>query len=498
MTKGPFSLSFRKARPSATRHRRAPAHRPGAECARPAPFHLLIAVTLAAPLPLGAFPGWAWATLTICCGMLLSYWGLLTLTARLPVLASPPVLRFAAAALGLAWLWGLLQTVGFLPEALHHPLWREAAAALNASYKGSVSLDPAASRASLLRIATYVAVFWLAFQYGGNAPLARRALVAVAAGAACYALYGLAMTFSGAVWFGNAAYRGYVTGPFVNPNSFGTYCGLGLVCATAALHHPYQRGVAATGGGLRLRLRFLLAEFVPRHALLLAAWLLLAFALLLSLSRGAVAATGLAHLVFACALVVARGVRMRTLAVRSIACVLLGAALLLTSQGFERRLWDVGPDWTKRSEIYSQTAKAIGEQPLTGTGLGTFESVYRSHRTPDVRPGVRMAHNDYLELALELGIPAAVLFFAAIATLALACARGVLLRRRDATTPAAGFAACVLVGAHSLVDFSLQLPAVAATFSLVLGVAVAQATRRPGGVPPCAVHCVTGSDGQVR
>ena len=443
-------------------------------------FYALVALTLAAPLPLGAYPDWAWASLAAGCGVLLACWGHSTLTGRRPLVPPPRLLLFSAAALTPAVLWGLLQTVGFLPEALHHPLWRDAATALDAPYGGSVSLDPVAGRESLLRVATYGGLFWLAFQYGRDSAMAHRALSAVAAGSACYALYGLAMTFSGldlVLWYEKTAYRSAVTATFVNPNSFGTYCGLGLLCATAALHGAYERDAPPASGSPRLRVHFLLADFLPRHATLLAAWLLLAFALLLSLSRGALAATGLAHLVFLSALAARRGVRARALAVRSGAATLLAAALLvLASQGLERRLWDVGPDWTKRSQIYAQTVAAIAENPLAGTGLGTFEAVYRSHRTAEVRPGVRMAHNDYLELALELGIPAAVLFVSAIAALALGCARGIRLRRRDAAVPAAGLSACVLVGTHALVDFSLQLPAVAATFALVLGIAVAQAT----------------------
>ena len=47
-------------------------------------------------------------------------------------------------------------------------------------------------------------------------------------------------------------------------------------------------------------------------------------------------------------------------------------------------------------------------------------------------------------------------------------------RRRDAVYPCIGFAATTLVAAHSLVDFSLQIPAVALTYSLLMGAACAQ------------------------
>ncbi len=46
--------------------------------------------------------------------------------------------------------------------------------------------------------------------------------------------------------------------------------------------------------------------------------------------------------------------------------------------------------------------------------------------------------------------------------------------------PASGVGATVLVGARSLVDFGLQIPAIAATYALIMGTAVTQSWRRAG------------------
>jgi O-antigen ligase len=93
---------------------------------------------------------------------------------------------------------------------------------------------------------------------------------------------------------------------------------------------------------------------------------------------------------------------------------------------------------------------------------------------------INTAHNDYLESALELGIPAAASLVLALATLCGFCLAGTLRRRRNAVFPCLGVGISVLVGVHSLVDFSLQVPAVSATYSLLLGAAVAQSARTPG------------------
>ena len=88
-----------------------------------------------------------------------------------------------------------------------------------------------------------------------------------------------------------------------------------------------------------------------------------------------------------------------------------------------------------------------------------------------------------MESALELGIPAAIALILAVGTTAFYCLIGIRRRRRDVIYPAVGLAATVLVAVHSLVDFSLQIPAVAVTYSLLMGVACAQSWRSDRGQP---------------
>ena len=443
-------------------------------------FRLLVAMVLVAPLPFGAFPAWAWPAMAACTGALLLGWGLLAATGRTPVVRLPLRLWWCAAPFGLAMLWAAFQTLPFSPAAWHHPVWRSAAEALGTPYTGAISLDPAASRESIVRIASYAGIFWLALQLCRDRGRSRSVLTAVALGSAGYALYGLAVTLSGAdtiLWFEKTAYHGVVTGTFVNRNSFATFAGLGLLCTAAALREGLKR--AGEGApGPRERLRRLLAEDPQRNGALLGGGFVLAVALLLTESRAGTAASVLALLVFFSTLAMRRGVPARSLILPGLALALAAAALVdLSGEGLERRLWTTRADWETRSEIYEHTGRAIRDAPVFGTGLGTFESVYRVYRSGRIGATVAMAHNDYLELALELGVPAAAGFLGALGGIALVCVAGIFVRRRNAVLPAAGFAACVLVGTHALVDFSLRIPAVAATFALVLGAATAQSWR---------------------
>jgi hypothetical protein len=55
--------------------------------------------------------------------------------------------------------------------------------------------------------------------------------------------------------------------------------------------------------------------------------------------------------------------------------------------------------------------------------------------------------------------------------------RGAIERRREKALPALGLSATILVGLHSLVDFSLQIPAVTLLYVLILAVSVSQSWR---------------------
>ena len=440
-------------------------------------YVVLVALILVAPLPFGAYPTWAWASLSAGCGILLVAWGVSVIAGRVAVVLPPALVLWSALLLGLSLLWGFIQTTGLTPQDWHHPIWFEAEGALGPSIMGAVSLDPKEGRNSLLRLISYVGIFWLAVQYNRDSRRTSYTLRALIVCSAGNALYGLTVIFLGTksiLWFDKTDYTDMATGTFVNPNHFGIYCGIGLLCATAMLFRRFRFGMAGRTGAIE-RSRFVLLKFIPRNALILIAWMVLMSALLLSLSRGAAAATGLAMVTLIFILSLRRKTSVSKALIRAGGVVLMGVLLLLVvGQGLGRHLWEIDNDFAKRAEIYSQTLTAIADRPLLGTGLGTFPTVYRSYRTAEIRPGVTMAHNDYLEMLLELGIPAGTLFVFALLMLAGLCARGVWMRRREYEYPALGFAVCVLMGLHSLVDFSLQIPAVAATFALVFGIAVAQ------------------------
>ena len=122
-----------------------------------------------------------------------------------------------------------------------------------------------------------------------------------------------------------------------------------------------------------------------------------------------------------------------------------------------------------RTEILGTTSRAIGDFLPLGSGLGSFPRVY-----PLYEPAAQVtseyvihAHNDYAEVALELGVPGIILML-----LFLAWWSGAVWRSWQ-TVQAGPFArasaiasAAILV--HSVVDFPLRTAAISACFSMCL------------------------------
>jgi O-antigen ligase len=142
---------------------------------------------------------------------------------------------------------------------------------------------------------------------------------------------------------------------------------------------------------------------------------------------------------------------------------------------FETEILDPG----KRVDGYIMTLEAIRARPWTGYGAGTFQDMFYLWNDGAFWLKFNYSHNLYLGAAVDLGLPAVAALFGAVALITFSCVRGVRRRRRDQAIPALGVAATALVAVHGLIDAPLIVPANAATYSFLLGLAYAQSWPSP-------------------
>ena len=439
-------------------------------------FWLLIAVVVLAPLPFASVYPWSWSLMAVIIGALLVAWSVSAALGKLkPAFGLRRTWPFVLLFL-IPVVWAALQSLPITPEAWHHPLWRSAADVLGMELAGSVSLDPENTISALVRLLTYGGIFWLSLQYARDPARARQVFLALSVAGLVYSAYGLVVEFSGSqtiLWYDKFAYENALTSTFVNRNSYATYAGLTLLCATGLLLNMVSKSL--TSGGAREQFLQLVDSMTPRSWMLLVAWIIGMTALILTHSRGGFLSASLGIMSLAIAMTLTRAVKARYAFVLGAMTVTAGMVFFaVAGEILDQRLAATSLDSEERPEVYELTLDAIEAAPMLGTGYGSFAEVFRFYRRDDIHAMYLRAHNTYLENALELGIPAAFALFAAFAGMAVLTYRGLRRRRRAVIYPCTGFAATILVAAHSTVDFSLQIPAVAATYALLMGAACAQ------------------------
>jgi hypothetical protein len=449
--------------------------------------YLMLLIALL-PLPFGGWRDWGIDSLAIMtAAMLLAVaWGGVTGRAELSRLSIAVV---PAALYALALIWAALQA-SHLPflRPLWNPLWGEAATALGRPLTASISVDRYKSLSGLVSLGSYGGIFLLALYAVNELRVARMLVRLFIYAATLYAFYGLVVYFTGAnvvLWFEKErTHANVVTATFDNRNNFATYCGLALISAIGLfLNEVSRRRQSATK-----QAAIVLIDRVWRMTwpIVISAGIL-GTALMLTASRAG-ATTTLIGVAVLCA-VIYLTLRLRPFRPRGLLIAgLIAVALLVALSGDKttQRLITGLDVEDQRFTVYADTLRGLRDFAMTGTGLGSFEDVFRIYRVDTLYTSFNFAHNDPLEAALELGIPAASAMLLAVGLLVLQCWHELRVRRRGAIFPCIAVAVSVQVALHSLLDFSMQVPAVVIAYLVLLACGLTRADRDAGAAPPAA------------
>ena len=443
-------------------------------------FHLFLAFVLLSPLPLGSNRPWAWsfyAVLFALCGLVFL---IQVLLGKRPIALNIKGIWVSALLWSIPVIWIFIQTSTLIPDSWAHPFWKLAADQLKSPVTPMISIDADASYTALMRLVSYALVFFLSLQLNRDTEKAALTFNALAYVGFCFAVYGIIIqlgNYNTILWFDKWSYQDYVTSTFVNRNSYATYGGLSLLALGPLLFNTFQ-------SSLKYGLNSNFGREYFYEKVLIKGWfpILMAFtvisALLMSQSRGGCLSTLITIICLVIILLASNKIHKKTgfLTLMSIVALI---SWLLFSNSFDvliKRLDRLGIESVSRGSVYALLIKTASEPGFLGLGYGTFENSFRLYRDETIRGFYDKAHNTYLENIFELGWIPAMALFLSILWLSLLCLRGVWVRRKNWLYPALGFSASILVGSHSFTDFSLQIPAVAYTFALILGVGVAQAS----------------------
>jgi len=435
-----------------------------------------MAILVWAPLPFASNRIWGGALLALLVSLVLAGW--LALCAAGRVQLNPATWRRARlplVILVLIQVWVLLQ-IQHLPRPVVELLSPLAAAWHIEEGWLSLSLDREHTRFYLLRGCTFTAGFFLTIALVNTHDRVKGLLGVLVFSGTFQAAYGAFMVLSGLeLGFFVEKYvgQGVATGTFVNRNHLAGYlvmclaAGIGLLLsqlATEGAHNWKER--------VRRWLELLLSSKI-RLRIYLA---IMVVALVLTRSRmGNIAF--FAALALAGAIALYSGRRFSYRVVAFLASLFVVDMLILGKWfGFDKllaRLEQTNPGQESRVWSNEYTLDYIREFPLTGSGGGSFYGIFPNFQAPNL-PGFHLhAHNDYLEFAAELGLPATA---ALMVFVGLALYSAYLVQRRGcaALCRGAGFAVTMTIlwaAIHSTADFNLQIPANALTFVTILALA---------------------------
>lgn len=175
-----------------------------------------------------------------------------------------------------------------------------------------------------------------------------------------------------------------------------------------------------------------------------------------------------------------RGARL-AVAVGTFAVVLLSLLTWVGGKELTARVTSISTE-TKREitggirvTIDRDGIRMFRSKPVLGWGLSTFPVVYPEYRTFYTNFFVNQAHNDYLQLLVEMGLVG----FAMMAWFLTVVFRSAMkkIKNWSSDVSSAVTLACVLgftgILVHSFLDFNLQIPANAALFYVLCTIAAA-------------------------
>ena len=335
-----------------------------------------------------------------------------------------------------------------------------------------LSLDPHATVAFSLKALSYCLLFFLVVELVDSRARLRwlvSCMVIVALFEALFAILAL-LTQLDTGPFGIEMKHNVAHGTFANRNHLAGYLemslalGIGLLIAdlesrTNLSWRQHVRNLLALLFSRKMRLRFYLAMMV--------------IALVLTRSRmGNVAFFASLFIVGCLALSTPRFASRPTMLLLG-SLVIIDLCLLGTWFGVEEvvdRVVQTSASLDYRDEVNRYALRYWQDYFWVGSGGGTFYAVFPSYRQSDVGLFYDYAHNDYLQLAAEMGVMG-LLCIGSIVCLCLWSGFRAMASRRDPLMRGVAFGALMGICAlliHSTVDFNLQIPANASTFAILL------------------------------
>ncbi len=434
-------------------------------------FKLLIFIVFWAPIPLASNRPWAWGLLEILSYSLFVisfwcnkyYWRVKLRAHLIPI-----------ACFSFFVIWNCIQ---LLP--LSHNLVSLISPNLIENYAfGNVvptfvpiSTDPGQTLISLYKSLGYWCLFISVLLLCNSNERIKQLMLAIIFTGIFQAMYGASEILSGidkSIIF-NLPVKSAATGTFVYKNHYANFL---MLCLSIGIGFLVST-LVSTSSRSRQRIRELLVSFLSTKALVRIGLAIMVVALVMSHSRMGNTAFFSAMTIVGTISLILNKKRNRGLLVLIVSLLIIDTLIVSTWFGLDKlreRVEQTSIIQEKRDEVIIDSLQIVSDFKITGTGLGSFYSVYPAYQSDDVNAFYDHAHNDYLQFIIEAGATAS-FTISLIPLIVLSRCTVAFRKRRNTLIRGLAFGCMMAVLGmliHISVDFPLQAPANCSVFCIIL------------------------------
>lgn len=433
-------------------------------------FYILLGIVFLLPIPLGANRPWAWSffqviifALSIACAVhfrhnrwlgIGKYMRMVYLWLSFIIVASLQIIPMPA------FLVALVS-----PQA--HEI--QTLAGVSSFY---FSLDPGQTGISFFKLLAYFCLFICTLLLVNDERRIKLLLITMVAAGTLQAIYGALEILLGAKTsfiFGFKVAE-VATGSFVYKNHYANFLMMCLAAGVGLMVTSLQKNQMSSPKDW---LRSVAAAMLGSKAIIRISLAIMVIALVMSRSRMGNTAFFIAMTIVGVMAFFLIKQRSKGLTILIISMFVIDLVIVSAWFGLDKvqqRLSETSFQQESRDEVIRDAMPMVLDYPVTGTGAGSFYSTFPAYKTSDVHLFYDHAHNDFLQMTIEYGVPAA-LVLATLVLFAFYKATRAMRKRRNSIFKGASFACCmVIIGMllHMTVDFPLQAFANASYFVIFL------------------------------
>ena len=341
------------------------------------------------------------------------------------------------------------------------------------------SVDAFQTKQMLLKTGFMILFCWLIFIYCNNALRIRKLIYAIICAGVFQALYASYLNLSPDIVSPLFSYKhtDRAIGTFTYSNFLANYLSLCLCLGIGVLISELKRSNSDYKQTFEQTMRAWAEILLSSKIILRVSLIIIIVALILTRSRMGNSAFFIALMIIsALALFIykqkPRSFKLLIVSFFIIDLIIIGA--IFDVEKVKQRITETSLHSETRDEVVRDSIPLILDHPFLGAGGGTFYTAFPQYQSEPYSGYYDNAHNDYVQFAAELGIPATSL----LGLLVLYClwlSITTMRKRKTALFQGVAFACATAIVAmllHSSVDYSLQAGANSMLFITILCLAI--------------------------